>query len=154
MAFFKLLLKLFKRKQSKDTKKKKNSNKPPKQHHQQQFVAVQQPVPIQQSIQGGKVTYVQPLQQQQQQQYVQAPVQQQQQYVQVPVQQQQQPFNPQVAANKVMAQQMAGYANGMTGNRIPQKYVNQGAAYAVGYVGGKQKAPAQAQASGYYAVAA
>ncbi|KAK4642646.1 hypothetical protein QC762_511118 [Podospora pseudocomata] len=150
MAFFKLLLKLFKRKQSKDAKKKKDK----KNKQQQQFVAVQQPVPIQQSIQGGKVTYVQPVHHQQQQQYVQVPVvQQQQQYVQVPVQQQQQAFNPQAAANKVMAQQMAGYANGMTGNKIPQKYVNQGAAYAAGYMG-KQKAPAQAQAGGYYAVAA
>ncbi|KAK4203141.1 hypothetical protein QBC40DRAFT_337790 [Triangularia verruculosa] len=149
MAFFKLLLKLFKRKQSKDAKKKKDK----KNKHDKQFVAIQQPVPIQQSVQGGKVTYVQPVQQQQ---YVQVPVQQQQQqFVQVPVQQQQaQPFNPHAAANKVMAQQMAGYANGMTGNKIPPKYVNQGAAYAAGYMGGKQKAPVQAQAGGYYAVAA
>ncbi|KAK0716509.1 hypothetical protein B0T21DRAFT_351952 [Apiosordaria backusii] len=145
MSFFKLLLKLFKGKQAKDAKKK-NKNKPPK--HQQQFVAVQQPVPIQQSIQGGKVTYVQPVQQQQQ--YVQVPVVQQQQQF---VQQQPQAFNPQAAANKVMAQQMAGYANNMTGNKIPQKYVNQGATYAAGYMGGKQQAPV-AQAGGYYAVAA
>ncbi|KAK4464288.1 hypothetical protein QBC42DRAFT_344870 [Cladorrhinum samala] len=123
-GFFKILLKLFKSKQSKDKKKKAKQQQ---QQQQAQGFAVQ---PLQHNIQGGQVGYRPATAQQPQVSASYPPAQQQQQaYYQAapPTQQQSQQRPPNVAVNKIIANNVAGIAYEMSGHKGSKAMYEKGA---------------------------